>query len=110
MRFLRLTVVSLVLPVFLFVSGAVASVARAESPSASARLALAKDPTPARPSMVDTPANTRMSDAPAPAEPESGHSAWWVWAVIAAGVAGVAALVVTTSGKDPGCPSDRVCH
>ncbi len=51
-----------------------------------------------------------MSDAPAPAQPESQRSAWWVWAVIAAGVAGVATLVVTTSGKDPACPSDRVCH
>jgi hypothetical protein len=30
--------------------------------------------------------------------------------VVAAGVAGVAALVVTTSGKDPTCPSGRVCH
>jgi hypothetical protein len=110
MRFLRLKFLSLILPVFLFISGAIASVARAESPSAPARLALAKDPAPARRQMVDVPPSTRMSDAPATAEPESGRSAWWVWAVIAAGVAGVAALIVTTSGKDPGCPSDRVCH
>src|SRR5581483_7525736 len=108
MRFPRLTVLSIVLPVLLFVAGAVASVARAESPSASPRLALAKEPAPAHPSMVDTPADTRMSDTPAAAKPESWHSAWWVWAVIAAGVAGVAALAVTSSGKDPGCPSDRV--
>ena len=110
MRFPRLTVFSIVLPVFLFVAGTVPSVARAESPSASPRLALAKDPAPARPSMVETPADTRMSDTPAPTQRESWHSPWWVWAVIAAGVAGVAALAVTSSGKDPGCPSDRVCH
>jgi hypothetical protein len=108
MRFLRLTVSFL--SVFLLVSGAVASVARAESPSAPARLALAKDPAPAKPPMVNPPTSTRMSDAPEPAPSDPGRSAWWVWAVIAAGVAGVAALVVTTSGKDPGCPSDRVCH
>jgi hypothetical protein len=107
MRFLKLTL-SLFLPVILLVSGAMASVARAESPSA--RLALAKDPAPAKPSMVETPKNTRMSDTPAPADSDSKHSAWWVWAVIAAGVAGVAALAITSSGKDPGCPSDRVCH
>jgi hypothetical protein len=100
MRFPKLRFLSLVLPVFLF-----AAVVRAESPSSKPRLALASDPAPAKPSMVDVP----MSDAPAPAEPES-HSRWWVWAVVAAGVAGVAALVVTTSGKDPACPSGRVCH
>jgi hypothetical protein len=59
---------------------------------------------------VDTPKSTRMSDTAEPVQSDSGRSAWWVWAVIAAGVAGVAALVLTTSGKDPGCPSDRVCH
>ena len=104
MRFPKLRFLSLVLPVFLF-----AAVARAESPSPAPRLALANDPSTAKPSMVDVPASTPMSDTPAPAEPAS-HSTWWVWAVVAAGVAGVAALVVTTSGKDPACPSGRVCH
>lgn len=109
MRFPKLTFLSLVLPVFWLVAGACAAVARAESQSSVPRLALASDPTPAKPAMVDVPASTRMSDTPAPAEPES-HSRWWVWAVVAAGVAGVAALVVTTAGKDPTCPSGRVCH
>ena len=104
MRFPKLRFLSLVLPVFLF-----AAVAGAESRSPNPRLALASDPAPSKPSMVDVPASTPMSDTPAPAQPES-HSAWWVWAVVAAGVAGVAALVVTTSGKDPACPSDRVCR
>jgi hypothetical protein len=98
------------LPVFLFVAGACAAVAHAESTPRAPRLALANEPAAAHPAMVDTPKSTRMSDSAAPAESDSGHSAWWVWAVIAAGVAGVAALVLTTSGKDPGCPSDRVCH
>jgi len=110
MRFLKLTFPSLVLPMFLFVSGATVGVAHADSTSKPPRLALAKDPGPAKDQMVDTPKTTRMSDAPEPTQSDSGRSAWWVWAVIAAGVAGVAALVVTTSGKDPACPSDRVCH
>lgn len=109
MRFPKLTLLSLVLPAFLLVAGASAPGARAESRSPVPRLALASEPAPSKPSMVDVPASTRMSDAPAPAEPES-HSRWWIWALVAAGVAGVAALVVTTSGKDPSCPSDRVCH
>ncbi len=109
MRFPKLAV-SIVLPVFLMISSRSATEARAESASPSPRLALASDPAPARPSMVEVPASTRMSDAPAPAQPESQRSSWWVWAVIAAGVAGVAALVVTSSGKDPACPSDRVCR
>jgi len=107
MRLLRLTLSSF-LSVFLLVSCAMATVARAESPPA--RLALAKDPASVKPSMVDTPTSKRMSDAPEPAPSDSGRSAWWVWAALAAGVAGVAALVLTTSGKDPGCPSDRVCR
>src|SRR3954471_12718183 len=110
MRFPRLTVPSMVLPVFLFVAGACAALAHAESTPHAPRLALANQPAAAHPAMVDTPKSTRMSDTAEPAQSDSGRSAWWVWAVIAAGVAGVAALVVTTSGKDPGCPSDRVCH
>lgn len=44
-------------------------------------------------------------------DPGSGPSPWWVWAFVAAGLAGVVALVATaSSGKDPACPSDRVCH
>jgi hypothetical protein len=105
MRFPKLTLVSLVLPVFMLF----ATVARAESTSRAPRLALASDPAPAKPKMVDVPASTPMSDTPTPAEHE-WHSKWWVWAVVAAGVAGVAALVVTTSGKDPTCPAGRVCH
>ena len=108
MRFLRLVVLSIILPAVPLISGATASVARAESPPP--RLALAKDPGPAKTTMVDVPPTTRMSGAPAPAEPDSGRSSWWVWAVVAAGVAGVVALVVTTSAKDPGCPAGRVCH
>src|SRR5437660_3346015 len=107
MRFPRLTVPSMVLPIFLFVAGALA---HAESTPRAPRLALASEPAAAHPAMVDTPKTTHMSDTAQPAQSDSGRSAWWVWAVIAAGVAGVAALVLTTSGKDPGCPSDRVCH
>jgi hypothetical protein len=100
----------MVLPVFLFVAGACATLAQAESTPRAPRLALANQPAAAHPAMVDTPKSTRMSDATEPAQSDSGRSPWWVWAVIATGVAGVAALVLTTSGKDPGCPSDRVCH
>jgi len=109
MRFPKLTFSSLVLPVFLLIAGA-GSIARAESTPDAPRLALANDPAAARPAMVDAPATSRPSDEPAPAQPESQRSSWWVWAVIAAGVVGVATLVVASSGKDPSCPSDRVCH
>jgi hypothetical protein len=108
MRFLKLTFSSLFLPVFLFLAlflACAGSLARAESTPGKPRLALANDPVPAHPAMVDAPA---PSDAAA--QPESQRSSWWVWALIAAGVAGVAALVVVSSGKDPACPSDRVCH
>jgi hypothetical protein len=108
MRFPKLTALSRFLPIVLFISIASVATARAESPAP--RLALANQPASAHPAMVDVPATTRMSDTPAPAQPESQRSSWWVWALIAAGVAGVAALVVTSSGKDPACPSDRVCH
>jgi hypothetical protein len=30
--------------------------------------------------------------------------------VILAGAAGVAAIIVTSNGKDPACPSGRVCQ
>jgi hypothetical protein len=75
----------------------------------TARLALSSDPGAGRHAMVDAP-GARMGDAPATTERTSSASPWWVWVAIAAGVAGVAALVLTTQGKDPTCPSDRTCH
>jgi hypothetical protein len=63
----------------------------------------------ALPSLVDEPGRT----APAAhgSEHGSGSSPWWVWAFVAAGLAGVVALVaLSSSGKDPACPSDRVCR
>jgi hypothetical protein len=47
---------------------------------------------------------------PAAAAPAHSRSPWWVWAVIAAGIAGLAAIVVTSAGKDPACPADRSCR
>jgi hypothetical protein len=74
------------------------------------RLALSKDPAaPPRPTMVDAPA-PHPADPPAAAESSTHRSNWWVWAAVAVAAAGVAALVVTSSGKDPSCPGDRVCR
>jgi hypothetical protein len=72
------------------------------------RLALAGEPGAAHPVMVDVP--ERATDTPASAPSSTHASPWWVWAAVAAGVAGVAALVFTSSGKDPSCPGDRVCR
>jgi hypothetical protein len=85
------------------------SPARAEShePPAGVRLALAAAPATAGGALaIDEPGEP--GDAPTPAAPSS-RSPWWVWAFIAASVAGVAALVVTSSGKAPTCPGDRTC-
>jgi hypothetical protein len=114
MRFLRLTTRSRILTFLmtLALGGALQALcptlAHADG-AAPARLALSSDPGAGRHAMVDAP-GARMGDAPAPAERTSSASPWWVWVAIAAGVAGVAALVLTTQGKDPACPSDRVCH
>ena len=82
--------------------------ARADQAKTTTRLALAGEPGALHPVMVDVP--ERATDTPAAAPSSRSVSPWWVWAAVAAGVAGVAALVLTSSGKDPSCPGDRVCR
>jgi len=81
--------------------------ARAESKTPPAQLALAAPPAPHTVALVDPP---RSSDDPAPAKPASGIATWWPWLVVAAGAAGVAAVIFAASGRDPSCPSGRVCQ
>ncbi len=84
--------------------------ATARAEPAPTRLALSNDPAAApRPTMVDAPAQ-HPANAPAAAGSSTHASTWWVWAAVAVAAAGVAALVVTSSGKDPSCPGDRVCR
>ena len=114
MGFLGLTSRNTILAVLVAAAlGALAPVpARAEANESTSgvRLTLAAAPATGGPLAIDAP-GAPAGDAPTTATPPTG-SPWWVWALIAAGVAGVAALVVTSSGsfgKDPSCPSDRTC-
>jgi hypothetical protein len=84
--------------------------ARADDSPSTVRLALAAAPATGNPLAIDAPA-APTGDAPTATAPSTG-SPWWVWALIGAGVAGVAALVLVSSGsfaKDPSCPADRNC-
>jgi hypothetical protein len=92
--------------------------ARAESKGAT-QSKVAKDPPskvalvapPAPPptvALVDKPRAANESDAP-PSKP-AGSTTWWPWVVVAAGAAGVAATIFLASGRDPSCPSGRVCQ
>jgi hypothetical protein len=87
-----------------------AAPARAETNDSATKLALLTPPTPPATStvaLVDTP---RATGSDVPTAPKTARTPWWPWLLIAAGAAGVAALVFTSAGKDPACPSGRTCQ
>src|SRR5664279_4972119 len=81
------------------------TLARADTKSTPAQLALISTPATSAVVLVDAP-RPPSGDAPAPATSEA-HTSWWPWVLIAAGVAGVAAVVLISSGGDPACPPGR---
>jgi hypothetical protein len=81
--------------------------ARAETRSAPAQMALISSPAANAVVLVDTP---RRLGGDEPTAAPQAHSSWWPWALIAVGVVGVAALVITSNGGDPACPAGRVCQ
>jgi len=70
------------------------------------KLALSAPPAPRTVALVETPRESK-GDAPR----KTGGTSWLPWIVLAIGAAAVGgAIFLANGGKDPACPSGRVCQ
>ena len=70
------------------------------------KLALSAPPAPRAVALVDTP---RASTGNTPPK-KAGSTSWLPWIVLAVGAAAVGGAIFLANGKDPACPSGRVCQ
>ncbi len=91
-------------------AGIAATPAHAAEPKDAPRtnkLALSAPTAPRAIALVDTP-RAATDDTPAK---KAGGTSWLPWIVLAVGAAAVGgAIFLANGGKDPACPSGRVCQ
>jgi hypothetical protein len=114
MAFLKLIVRHLGLPALVICAIGLVQPAAADPEPAAAALSLSLSAETALATMMfdDAPSGpsepAQVSDTKP--EPKRQTSSWWVWALLGVAAAGVGAVVLTSTGKDPACPAGRVCH